>query len=104
MRREKTEMRKKRDDDGILIWNYQFGWSRNAVIYDAKTVKLKSLTQHFISADIDACYAERWVGICTVFINREFPIMNSSWETDGAKGDTMFPAISRYRSVVVHKV
>jgi hypothetical protein len=98
-----------REDDGILIWNYQSGWSRNVVIYDAngKTVLQRGegkLTKHFISADIDASDAECGIGISAVFIDRELPVMNSSRESDGAERHTMLPAVCRDRPVVIHEV
>lgn len=61
-------------------------------------------TEHFISADIDARNAESRIGICTVFINRELPIMNSPWESDGTESYRMFPAVRRNCSVVIHEV
>lgn len=103
----------RREDDGILIWNYQYGWSRNVVIYDAngRTVygastqgRKAKLTKHFISADIDASDAECGIRISAVFIDRELPVMNSSRESDGAERHTMLPAVCRDRPVVVHEV
>lgn len=92
----------------ILIRNYQYGRSRIVVIYDATTESLlnekkKLFTKHFISADIDARDAKSGIGICTVFINRELPIMNSSRKSDGAERHTMFPAVGRHSPVVIHE-
>lgn len=75
-------------------------WCHNGISFKWEK---KLFTKHFISADIDARDAKSGIGICTVFINRELPIMNSSRESDGAERHTMFPAVGRHSPVVIHE-
>lgn len=66
--------------------------------------KKNIFTKHFISTDINARDAKSGISICTIFINRELPIMNSPRESHGAERNTMFPPVSGHHSVVIHEV
>lgn len=79
-------------------------WCHNNINERLVLMEEREFTKHFISADIDARYAESGIRICAVFINREFPVMNSARKADRAESDAMFPAVGRHSSVVTHEV
>lgn len=87
----------------FIVFTWYF-WKKQSVLVTRNMIAHeKSLTEHFIATDIDTSYAKSWICIRCVFINREFPIMNSSWEANRAESDAMFPTVRWNRSVVIHE-
>lgn len=58
------------------------------------TSNLTKHTQHFISGHVDSGHSEGRVSVCVVFLDGEFPVVETAAETHAPQGDAVLPSLA----------
>lgn len=76
---------------------------RNRVWNRLKKNIITELTQHLVSRYIDTSNAERWICVGSVFIDGEFPVVNTTREPNWTQCNSMIPSIHRHSWIIIRK-